>query len=272
MERNIKGNRIVIKIGTSSLINPDGSLNRDSIQKLSDVLCELKMQGKEVVLVSSGAIGVGMGRLGLKDRPTTISGQQAVAAVGQGELIGIYERFFAKYQISVAQLLLTRDVLLFPQSKKNVSNAFQELLQMNVIPIVNENDTVSVDELDHETKFGDNDQLSAIVAKVIDADLLIMLSDIDGFYSANPNEDEHAKLFSKVSRVDHSLINAAGGKGTKFGTGGMVTKLKAAKRILDNNQQMILANGSDPDIIFDILKGQDIGTWFTNTESTEMEG
>ncbi|GEP19054.1 glutamate 5-kinase [Pediococcus argentinicus] len=272
MERNIKGNRIVIKIGTSSLINPDGSLNRDSIQKLSDVLCELKMQGKEVVLVSSGAIGVGMGRVGLKDRPTTISGQQAVAAVGQGELIGIYERFFAKYQISVAQLLLTRDVLLFPQSKKNVSNAFQELLQMNVIPIVNENDTVSVDELDHETKFGDNDQLSAIVAKVIDADLLIMLSDIDGFYSANPNEDENAKLFSKVSRVDHSLINAAGGKGTKFGTGGMVTKLKAAKRILDNNQQMILANGSDPDIIFDILKGQDIGTWFTNTESTEMEG
>ncbi|AEV95690.1 glutamate 5-kinase [Pediococcus claussenii] len=259
--------RIVVKVGTSSLINSNGTINRSSINGLADVLCGLKRSGKEVVLVSSGAIGAGMGILGLERRPTRIPEQQAVAAVGQGELIGIYERRFAKYGVSVAQMLLTRDVLLYPQSKQNVSNAFQELMKLNVIPIVNENDTVSVEELDHMTKFGDNDKLSAIVAEVIDADLLIMLSDIDGFYTGNPSTDPNAELIPEVTNLNQSILSEfAGGKGTEFGTGGMKAKLNAAKRVLENNQQMVLANGKDPHIIEDILAGKKVGTLFRNVD------
>ncbi|GEL14939.1 glutamate 5-kinase [Pediococcus cellicola] len=272
-KRDLKAKRIVIKIGTSSLLYPNTSrLNLRAIERLAFVLSDLKNQGKEVVLVSSGAIGVGMGRLGLNRRPETIPAQQAVASVGQGELLGIYEREFQHYGKSVAQMLLTRDVLVYPQSKKNVFNAFQELLQMNVIPIVNENDTVSVDELDHKTKFGDNDQLSAIVANLIDADLLIMLSDIDGFYSGNPMSNPSAELYHTVTSIDASIIQAAGGRGTKFGTGGMVTKLKAAKRILKNHQQMVLANGKNPRIIYNILAGEPVGTLFAPKEVVTKEG
>lgn len=272
-KRNLDAKRIVIKIGTSSLLYQDTSkLNLRSIERLAFVLSDLKNQGKEVVLVSSGAIGVGIGRLGLSKRPDTIPAQQAVASVGQGELLGIYEREFQHYGKSVAQMLLTRDVLVYPQSKKNVFNAFQELLKMNVIPIVNENDTVSVDELDHKTKFGDNDQLSAIVANLIDADLLIMLSDIDGFYSGNPLSNPNAELYHTITNIDGSIIQAAGGVGTKFGTGGMVTKLKAAKRILKNHQKMILANGKNPRIIYNILAGDPVGTLFEPKEVVTKEG
>ena len=270
MKRAIKAQKIVVKVGTSSLVLPDGKMNVASIEKLSKVLCDLKQAGKQVVLVSSGAIGVGMGKLKLKQRPKSIAEQQAVAAVGQGELIGFYEREFAKYGSSVAQLLLTRDVLSYPQSKHNVYNAFAELLKLNVIPVVNENDTVSVDELDHKTKFGDNDQLSAIVAKIVDADLLIMLSDIDGFYDDNPNKNPKAKLISKITHINHDVLELAGGKGSKFGTGGMLTKLKAAKKILANHQQMVLANGENPQIIQEIINGQEVGTWFTNENKRKV--
>ncbi|AMV66577.1 Glutamate 5-kinase [Pediococcus damnosus] len=272
-KRNLEAKRIVIKIGTSSLLYQNTSqLNLRAIERLAFVLSDLKNQGKEVVLVSSGAIGVGMGKLGLTKRPETIPAQQAMASVGQGELLGIYEREFQNYGKSVAQMLLTRDVLVYPQSKKNVFNAFQELLKLNVIPIVNENDTVSVDELDHKTKFGDNDQLSAVVADLIDADLLIMLSDIDGFYSSNPLTDPNAELYHTVTSIDSTIIQSAGGRGTKFGTGGMVTKLKAAKRILSNNQKMVLANGENPRIIYNILAGEPVGTLFAPEQTVTKEG
>ncbi len=272
-KRDLEAKRIVIKIGTSSLLYQNTSqLNLRAIERLAFVLSDLKNQGKEVVLVSSGAIGVGMGKLGLTKRPETIPAQQAVASVGQGELLGIYEREFQNYGKSVAQMLLTRDVLVYPQSKKNVFNAFQELLKLNVIPIVNENDTVSVDELDHKTKFGDNDQLSAVVADLINADLLIMLSDIDGFYSSNPLTDPNAELYHTVTSIDSSIIQSAGGRGTKFGTGGMVTKLKAAKRILSNNQKMVLANGKNPRIIYNILAGEPVGTLFEPKQVATKEG
>lgn len=272
-KRDLEAKRIVIKIGTSSLLYQNTSqLNLRAIERLAFVLSDLKNQGKEVVLVSSGAIGVGMGKLGLTKRPETIPAQQAVASVGQGELLGIYEREFQNYGKSVAQMLLTRDVLVYPQSKKNVFNAFQELLKLNVIPIVNENDTVSVDELDHKTKFGDNDQLSAVVADLINADLLIMLSDIDGFYSSNPLTDPNAELYHTVTSIDSSIIQSAGGRGTKFGTGGMVTKLKAAKRILSNNQKMVLANGKNPRIIYNILAGEPVGTLFEPRQVATKEG
>lgn len=270
--REITAKRIVVKIGTSSLVKADGAVNLASIERLAKVLCNLKNNGKEVVLVSSGAIGVGMGKLKITKRPASIAQQQAVAAVGQGELIGLYERQFAQYGISVAQLLLTRDVLLYPQSNHNVHNAFDELLKMNVIPVVNENDTVSVDELDHMTKFGDNDQLSAIVAKIIDANLLIMLSDINGFYTDNPTKNPNAKLIRTVNNLNPQILGAAGGHGTQFGTGGMVTKLKAAKRIMENNQQMILANGKNPQIIDQILQGEDVGTLFTSVSEGKVMG
>lgn len=272
MTRKISAKRIVVKIGTSSLVKADGTLNSASIENLSRVLCHLKNQGKEVVLVSSGAIGVGMGKLNIAKRPTSIAQQQAVAAVGQGELIGLYERQFAQYGVSVAQLLLTRDVLSYPQSKHNVYNAFDELLKMNVIPVVNENDTVSVDELDHMTKFGDNDQLSAIVAKIVKADLLIMLSDINGFYTDNPTKNPNAKLIRTVTDLNPQIVSAAGGHGTQFGTGGMVTKLKAAKRIMENDQQMILANGKNPQVIDQILQGEDVGTLFTKLHEGKAMG
>ena len=272
-KRDLEAKRIVIKIGTSSLLYQNTSqLNLRAIERLAFVLSDLKNQGKEVVLVSSGAIGVGMGKLGLTKRPETIPAQQAVASVGQGELLGIYEREFQNYGKSVAQMLLTRDVLVYPQSKKNVFNAFQELLKLNVIPIVNENDTVSVDELDHKTKFGDNDQLSAVVADLINADLLIMLSDIDGFYSSNPLTDPNAELYHTVTSIDSSIIQSAGGRGTKFGTGGMVTKLKAAKRILSNNQKMVLANGENPRITYNILAGEPVGTLFEPKQVATKEG
>lgn len=184
--------------------------------------------------------------------------------MGQAELMQIYNEAFHEYGMSVAQILITRDIIDYPESHTNVMNSFQELLSMdNTIPIVNENDTVTVSELDHHTKFGDNDQLSAIVTNLVDADLLIMLSDIDGFYSANPLKVSDATLIDTIKQIDPEIIAAAGGHGTKYGTGGMTTKLKAAELILKHNQQMILTNGKDPEIIFNLLAGDPIGTLFS---------
>ncbi len=261
--------RLVVKVGTSSLILPNGKINLRAIDQMAFTLTTLNNQGYEVILVSSGAIGAGLHQLGLDKRPTTISRQQAVAAIGQSELIKIYNQRFQYYNQTSAQVLLTRDVVDYPESRKNVINTIQELLEMKVIPIINENDSVAVDELDHLTKFGDNDQLSAIVAHLSDADLLIMLSDIDGFYSANPNTDKNATLYHRITDITDSLEAAAGGEGSRFGTGGMSSKLKAAKRIFARDSQMILANGEEPSIIFDILEGQTIGTLFASSTYTE---
>ncbi len=264
--------RLVIKVGTSSLILPNGKINLRAIDQLAFTLTTLRNEGYEVILVSSGAIGAGLHQLGLDKRPTTISKQQAVAAIGQSELIKIYSQRFQAYNQTAAQVLLTRDVVDYPESRRNVINTIQELLEMKVIPIINENDSVAVDELDHLTKFGDNDQLSAIVAQLSEADLLIMLSDIDGFYSDNPTTNNKAVLYRRITEITAELESAAGGEGSRFGTGGMSSKLKAAKRIFNYDGQMILANGENPQIIFDILKGNTIGTLFaSHTYSLEED-
>lgn len=254
--------RIVIKIGTSSLMYANGEINLAGIDELAFVLSDLRNQDKEVILVSSGAVGVGMNHLNLTTRPTTIPKQQAVAAVGQAALMNIYNQRFATYGKQTAQLLLTRDIVEYPTSRENVINTLEQLLTMGIIPIINENDTVAVDELDHQTKFGDNDQLSAIVAELIHADLLIMLSDIDGFYSNNPLSDPNATLYPHISKITETLLSQATGKGSAYGTGGMTSKLKVATRVLKSHSAMVLANGQQPKIIFDILAGKEIGTLF----------
>lgn len=258
-----KSQRIVVKIGTSSLIYANGSVNLASIDQLAFSLSALQKEGREVILVTSGAIGVGLDKLNLKKRPASIPEQQAIAALGQATLMNIYSQRFSSYNQETAQVLLTRDIIDYPVSRENVTNTIEQLIKMDIIPIINENDTVSVEEMDHQTKFGDNDKLSAIVAGLADADLLIMLSDIDGFYSANPLENPDAKLYRQVQEINDDLMERAGAAGSRFGTGGMASKLKAAKLILANNQSMILANGSDPRIILDIVAGEEIGTLFS---------
>lgn len=256
--------RIVIKIGTSSLMTANGKVNYQQFDRLAYVLSTLNKTGKEVVLVSSGAMGVGLDKLNMSKRPVSIPGQQAISAIGQCEMMNLYSRFFSHYNQMVGQVLLTRDIIEFPESLKNVTNTFDALLDMAIIPIVNENDTVAVEELDHQTKFGDNDQLSAIVANIIDADMLIMLSDIDGFYDQNPINNPNATLYHTISDVTDDVMTRAGGEGSSFGTGGMVTKLKAAHYLLKHEREMVLAKAEDPTIIFAILEGHEIGTYFAN--------
>ncbi|KRM12129.1 glutamate 5-kinase [Paucilactobacillus suebicus] len=261
--------RLVVKIGTSSLIYPDGQLNLRTMDELAFVLSAVRKKGREVVLVSSGAIGVGLNQMHLKKRPADIASQQAIASIGQNELMAIFNQRFASYGQQIGQVLLTHDVMDYPHSRENVLNTFDQLMNMNAIPIVNENDTVAVDELDHKTTFGDNDQLSAIVATSLDADLLIVLSDIDALFNADPHVDDDAHPLPYVDEITPAIIEAAGGSGTRFGTGGMVTKLKAAQRVMSAGHQMVLANGTDPKIIFDILAGKSVGTLFAPTLKRE---
>ncbi|MBP1047031.1 glutamate 5-kinase [Enterococcus sp. BWM-S5] len=273
MRKQLKNaKRIVIKVGTSTLIYPNGNINLKAIDQLAFTLTDLKNQGKEIILVSSGAIGVGLNKLNMDQRPPTIPEQQAVASVGQTELMNIYNHRFSIYSQQIGQLLLTRDVIEFPESRRNVVNTMEQLLQMGIVPIINENDTVAIDELDHLTKFGDNDQLSAIVTQLINADALVMLSDIDGFFSDNPLTNKDAQLYSEINKIDDVLLEQAGGKGSRFGTGGMYSKLKAAERVLEHNSMMVLANGKQPQIIFDILAGETIGTLFIETPLKESTG
>lgn len=252
-------------------MKPDGTVHYRQFDRLAYVLSVLRKEGKQIVLVSSGAIGVGMYKLGLSTRPKTIPEQQAVAAVGQSELMNLYIRFFSHYYQTVSQILLTRDIVEFPESYQNAVNAFEQLLEMDIIPIVNENDSVSVDELDHITKFGDNDRLSATVAEVIKADLLIMLSDVDGFFDKNPMQHPDARLFSTLHAVTDKEMALAGGEGSTFGTGGMATKLLAARYLLEHDQEMILAKAENPSSLFDILEGKPIGTYFTRKAVQEEE-
>lgn len=264
--RNIvkESKRIVVKVGTSTLTYDNGKINLKRIDKLAMVLADLRNQGKEVVLVSSGAIGVGCSKLNLEERPNTIREKQAVAAVGQCELMHIYSKFFGEYGNVVGQVLLTRDVVEDEHIRNNVINTFETLLEKGVIPIVNENDTVSIDEIENICNFGDNDNLSAIVSKLIKGDLLIILSDIDGFYDSDPRHNEDSKMIKEIYEVNKELEEFAGGAGSSQGTGGMKTKLAAAKVALGAGVNMILTNGKDPEILFDILEGQDVGTLFIN--------
>ena len=258
---NVK--RIVVKVGTSTLTHSTGLLNYKHIESLIRQLVDVHNQGIEVVLVTSGAIGAGMGRLGLTKRPETIPEKQAAAAVGQGILIHMYEKFFSEYGKTIAQILLTKEDIVDSARHLNAHNTFLMLLSQGVIPVVNENDAVIVDEIvgDNNT-FGDNDTLSARVTNLIEADLLIILSDIDGLYDSNPRLNPDAKIIYNVQEITDEIRESAEGAGTDLGTGGMVTKINAAEIIVAANSAMIIAEGSTPNVITDILEGIEIGTLF----------
>ena len=247
-------NRIVIKVGTSTLTYDNGNINLTRIEKLTRVLSDLMNSGKEVVLVSSGAVGVGVNKIKLKEKPKSIKEKQAAAAVGQCELMHIYSKFFGEQSHIVGQVLLTRDVVEDDHIRENVVN--------KIIPIVNENDTVAIDEIENIVRFGDNDNLSAIVAELVSADLLIILSDIDGFYDSDPRKNPNSKLIKTVEEITPELEACAGGAGSNLGTGGMATKLTAAKRAISANCNMILANGENPSLLIDIVEGKEVGTLF----------
>lgn len=259
-----KAKRIVVKVGTSTLTHDTGKLNFSRIDKLARVLSDLVNQNREVILVTSGAIGVGVDKLKLKERPKTVRGKQAAAAVGQCELMHIYSKSFSEYDHIVGQILLTRDVVENNHTRQNVINTFETLLERGVVPIVNENDSVSIDEIEYGEKriFGDNDTLSAIVAKLLKADLLIILSDIDGFYDCDPNKYKNSRMLTTVKEITPEIEKCAGGVGSKRGTGGMVTKLSAARIATAGGTDMVLASGSDPDILLDIINGREVGTLF----------
>lgn len=252
--------RIVVKIGSSSLTHPQtGELNLLKIEKLIRILCDLKGEGKDVVLVSSGAIAAGRQALGGQKRPDTISEKQAYAAVGQARLMMVYQKLFAEYNHVAAQVLLTKDTMTNDASRYNAQNTFDELMNLGVVPIVNENDTVST----HEIQFGDNDRLSAIVAALIGADLLILLSDIDGLYSDDPHKNPDARFIGTVAEITPELLEM--GKdtsGSDVGTGGMSAKLAAARIATDSGSDMVIANGEDVEVIHDIMSGADKGTLF----------
>jgi glutamate 5-kinase len=250
--------RIIVKIGTSSLSYPNGRMNFHCIEKLAYVLSAIRRQGIQVILVTSGAIGVGAGRLGLTEKPQELSKKQALAAIGQAELIKIYQKFFEEYNQIVAQVLLTKDVVTIPSRNQNAKRTLIKLLDMDIIPIINENDTIAT----YEIEFGDNDTLSAIVASLVDADLLVILSDIDGLYSADPHTEVSAEIIHSVFEITPELEQLASGAGSSFSTGGMITKISAAKICLEDGIDCIITSGSDPSIIFDILEGKEIGTHF----------
>ena len=256
--RNIKSvQKIVVKVGTSTLTFEQGSLNLKRIEELVRVLSDIKNSGKQVVLVSSGAIGVGVSRLRLSERPNDIKDKQAAAAVGQCQLMSIYDEFFRRYNQVVGQVLLTKDVITNKIMHENAVNTFDALLNYGAIPIVNENDTVST----YEIMFGDNDRLSAYVANIVDADLLIMLTDIDGLYDKNPSEID-AKLINEVQEITDEIRNNAGGVGSNRGTGGMATKIAAVEIACDSDTKTIIMDGSNPAAIYDVLEGAEIGTYF----------
>lgn len=264
MERDFIKNyqRIVVKIGTNSIMQSQKKVNYQKIDRLAYVCASLQQAGKEVIIVTSGAIGVAASTLAYDEYPSTIAEQQALAAFGQSILMGHYSRFFQHYNQHVGQVLLTRDVIDFPESLMNVRTALDTLLAKNIIPIINENDAVAVDELDHQTKFGDNDTLSAIVAKVVDADLLVILSDVDGLYTDNPMRNPDAVMLERVSEITDEIIYMASGKGSEFSKGGMLTKIKAAEKMLAANKAMIVTSSDDPTTLFNILDGEPIGTLF----------
>jgi len=254
--------RIVVKVGTSTLTYDNGDINLARIEKLARVLSDLMNAGKEVVLVTSGAVQVGVKKLKLKEKPTSIREKQAAASVGQCELMHIYSKFFGEYSHIVGQVLLTKDVIEDEHVRNNVVNTFEKLIEDKVIPIVNENDTVAIDEIENIVRFGDNDNLSAIVSVLIHADLLVILSDIDGFFDSDPTKNPNSKLMKVIDAITPELENFAGDSGTDVGTGGMVTKLTAAKTATSAGVSLILANGKEPSILRDIIEGQEIGTLF----------
>lgn len=252
--------RIVIKVGTSTLTHKTGRLNIRRMEKLVKVISDIQNSGRQVTLVSSGAIGLGMGKMGMQNRPNETPLKQACAAVGQCELMYIYDKLFGNYNITVAQILLTKYILDTPR-KNNVVNTFEQLFARGVIPVVNENDTVAIDEL--ELEFGENDTLAAHVAQFSNSDMLIILSDIDGFYDANPKIDPNAKLIPIVTEINDDIRRLAGDAVSGLGTGGMITKINAAEMAMNAGIDMAILNGRNPDILYDLFDGKQVGTIFT---------
>ena len=251
--------RIVIKLGTSTLTHRTGRLNIRRVENLVKVIADLKNAGKEIVIVSSGAVALGVGKLGLLERPKDTCMKQAAAAVGQCEMMYLYDNLFAEYSITVAQMLLTKYILL-EDRRKNVENAMERLIAHGVIPIINENDTVAIDEL--ELEVGENDSLAATVAAIAKADLLIIMSDIDGLYDKDPHTYDDARLIPVVHEITDDIRALAGGAGTKLGTGGMITKLNAVEIAYDSDIDVVLMNGQHPKTLYDLFDGKTVGTFF----------
>ena len=251
--------RIVIKLGTSTLTHATGHLNIRRVELLAKVISDIKNAGHQVILVSSGAIGMGVGKLGLRSRPSDIPTKQAAAAVGQCELMYTYDKLFSDYNHTVAQLLITGDDVANQTRHNNFRNTLHRLLELEAIPILNENDTVATDEI----VIGDNDTLAAIVAESIDADKLVLLSDIDGLYTADPHKDPNARLLSFVAEITDDIRALGGGSAGSQGTGGMATKLRAAEICLDAGCDMVITNGKRPDDLYAILEGRSVGTTFS---------
>lgn len=265
--------RVVIKIGSSSLTHEEtGRMDLYKMEHLVRALCDLRNRDMDVCLVSSGAIAVGKGAIGLKERPTEIATKQACAAVGQAKLMMIYQKLFAEYNRVAGQILMTKNLVDNPVSRANVQNAFEELFRLGAVPIVNENDTVSTYEMQYLVQFGDNDTLSAIVASLVNADLLILLSDIDGLYTDDPHKNPNAKLIREVESLDDAIFAMAkDSTGSSMGTGGMATKLTAARIATYSGADMIIANGRDMQIIYDIFSGDYVGTRFHKNKNPEFK-
>ncbi len=250
--------RVVFKVGTSTLTHDNGKLNFRRIEKLARTLADLANSGLEVVLVSSAAISAGCAKLGITERPHSTAEKQAIAAVGQSELMKVYEHYFSDFGHPVGQILVTKDELDREKVFENAKSTFNTLIKMNCIPIVNENDSVSYDEIE----FGDNDTLSAYVAVVCEADALVILSDIDGLYDSDPHTNPDAKLIPRVDTVTDEIRACAGGAGTKRGTGGLITKIHAAEIVCPKGIPMYIVNGADPEVLYDLRDGKEIGTLF----------
>ena len=254
----VKNMRITIKVGTSTLTHPSGRLNIRLVEKLCKVLSDIKNAGHEIILVSSGAIGMGVGKLNLPSRPSDMPTKQAAAAIGQCELMYTYDKLFQEYSHTVAQILLTGEDLSDETRHQNFANTLQRLLELNALPVINENDTISTAEI----AVGDNDTLSALVAVSVRSDLLIILTDIDGLYTADPRKDAAARLIPEVREITADMLSAAGGGGTALSTGGMATKLSAAKLCMEAHTDMVIVNGADPDILYSVLENEPVGTRF----------
>lgn len=250
--------RIVIKVGTSTLAHSTGRLNIRRVEELVKVMSDLKNSGNEVILVSSGAIGMGAGKLSLKGKPSDIPTKQAAAAVGQCELMYTYDKLFSEYNHTVAQILLTGSDFTNNERHANFSNTMMRLLELDVLPVINENDTVATEEI----SVGDNDTLSAYVAESINADLLVLMSDIDGLYTADPHKDPTASLIPEIRELTPEIMALGGDAGSTLGTGGMKTKLRAAEICTANGTDMIITNGQNPYILYDIADGKSVGTRF----------
>lgn len=264
-------NRIVVKVGTSTLTNEMGRSDLRSFDRLACVLSDIQNMGYEVILVSSGAIAVGTNKLNLKARPSSMRMKQAAAAVGQCSIMFLYDKFFNDYDKTIAQILLNAEDMEQEEKKENLINTFNALLEMGIIPVVNENDSVSYTEIESEDRlFGDNDMLSAVVAVLCRAKRLVILSDIDGLYDADPRLYPDARLIRRIEKIDEAVYSLAGGAGSRRGTGGMKTKLQAARLATAQGIDTVITNGKTPEALYEILKGKDTGTLFCGSARTKI--